>query len=277
MTNPLFDPDGIPRTLLFNGAEESSPRHTTQEILDHWTGFMLERTRKGFDNIILFTGDEGSGKTADASYFARRVDPEFDRLYRAHQFAERFKLSPKETLDAVSEAKRGDVILFDEAAMGIMSQDRFDDAARALVRAVNISRKIGNSLFLAIPDVWDVTRTFRARRSELMFYHEYRKFLAWPHLRRHRLAYEQPGKELNLWIDKEWSPVRWPNPERTADWQAYKAWSVERAREILRHESDNLDTADPRGQMARCPDCGLQGSRWNVATHRCQARKPLSA
>lgn len=262
------------------GIEAAEVRYVDDaEIRSHWVEFMEERTRLGYDNVILWTGDEGSAKTSGASFTARQVDPGFDRLWRRHEFAERIKLSPKETLEAVSEAERGDAILFDEAAMGIMSQDRFDDAAKALVRAVNVSRKIGNYLFLAIPDVWDVTRTFRARRAELLFYCQYwPRGVAWVHTRRHRLSYEAPGKALNLWKDRVWNPYQWPNPEGTEDWVAYKRWSVERARDILRAEVEGLERSrvDPNGKMAECPRCGLKGSRWNVSIHKCPAAEPKS-
>lgn len=251
-----------------------------EEIRQHWLEFMEERTRLGYDNVILWTGDEGSAKTSGASYFARKVDPEFDRLWRAHEFDARVKLSPKETLEAVSVAQRGDAILFDEAAMGILSQDRFDDASKALVRAVNVSRKIGNYLFLAIPDVWDVTRTFRARRAELLFYCQYwPRGVAWVHARRHRLSYEQPGKSLNLWKDRVWNPVEWPNPEGTPEWAAYKRWSVDKARDILRREVDGLERngTDPNGKMGSCSVCGFRGSRWNVETHKCPGSRDLGA
>lgn len=269
------------------GIEAGEVRYVDdEEIRRHWVEFMEERTRQGYDNVILWTGDEGSGKTSGATYFARQVDPEFDRLWRAHEFDARMKLSPRETLEAVAEAERGDAILFDEAAMGILSQDRFDDAAKALVRAVNVSRKIGNYLFLAIPDVWDVTRTFRARRAELLFYCQYHpRGVAWVHTRRHRLTYETPGKALNLWKDRVWNPVTWDNPEGSEDWAAYKRWSVERARDILRQQVDGLERSDvdPRGKMATCPVCGLSGSRWNIQIHKCPgkpaetARSPKSA
>src|SRR5690348_3293027 len=80
------------------GIEAGEVRYVDdEEIRRHWLDFMEERTRLGYDNIVLFTGDEGSAKTSGASYTARQVDPEFDRLWRAHEFDARMKLSPRET------------------------------------------------------------------------------------------------------------------------------------------------------------------------------------
>jgi len=70
---------------------------------------------KNRNAMLLFVGDPGSGKSYAAISIACMIDPNFS--------IEKVVFTPEDFLNALDKAKRGDVIIWDEAGVGMPARD----------------------------------------------------------------------------------------------------------------------------------------------------------
>ena len=239
-----------PLRNLYSAHREA--KHPASEVWQHWMDLIRHRVKNDYDVVILVTGDEGSGKSALAQTAARDVDPTFASA------AGRVCYTTQELLTFLHGARRGQACVFDEAVMGSLSQDRYSDETRDLVRTIQVVRSIGAVVFLCLPQVWEASTTFRARRAELLWYCQYEpRGFATVHQREHRLDYKRPGNVLGLWIDRTWNPLQWPDPSGEEWWQAYRAESDRRKRTIVGDASKAAQVSERKaGVNVTCHYCG---------------------
>jgi len=67
------------------------------------------------NELMVIVGDPGSGKSYSALSLAERIDPTFN--------VDRVVFKPEEFLDVLDKCSRGNVVIFDEAGVGIPSRE----------------------------------------------------------------------------------------------------------------------------------------------------------
>lgn len=119
---------------------------------------MKANVEEEFDNLVIVTGDEGSGKSNEAYYTAKAFDPDFDMskslVYSWGQF-----------LQSVTEDPQR-VYWFDEAVLVAAGRDWMKESNKMLVKSLQIIRSMRLTIIMNIPsfDAIDVyIRTFRTR------------------------------------------------------------------------------------------------------------------
>lgn len=107
---------------------------------------MIKRQKKKFDHLIIYDGDEGIGKTtkavADAYYLAQMTGKNFtvENVF--------FDLDKMMKFAAENEQQ---VILWDEAALGALSDDHHNKMQKKLIQILMVARKKGHFWLFCIP------------------------------------------------------------------------------------------------------------------------------
>ena len=108
---------------------------TPEEIWDHWAGLLRQRISARWHNVVVITGEPGCGKSTLALRMARAVDRGFGPDQVAY--------SAPDMLGLYRRLGYGQVAVYDEAILGLLSNDFQTPEARELVKAVNIVRAKG--------------------------------------------------------------------------------------------------------------------------------------
>ena len=253
-------------SVLYRGKEAKA--HTPAEIWEHWTGYIRDRIEHHEDAVVVIGGPEGSGKSALALTLCRELDPSFTPESRIF-----FRTQP--FLEWMGKVGAGQAGIWDEASQGTRSQDRWTDEVRAVIRAVQVIRAARGIMVLVTPEIWDMATTFRARRAQvyLRCLPRPRMGQAMVHTRSDKIQYHRPGSELGLWVDREWSPLQWPDPSPEAWWQRYEEWSLAAKRALVLSEAEKLQPKKtkidngPYDATATCPVCGVRMRRDSVRRH----------
>lgn len=128
------------------------------EFIDYLAGELRYRRSKGFDNIIMVTGPERSGKSTFTQRLARALDPNLplDRVT--------FKI--RDFNQAIAEAPEGTVIIMDEAGIDMYSQEWWDEFQIQLVKKLFVIGVKHLTLLLVIPHRLDLNKKIRDRRVQ---------------------------------------------------------------------------------------------------------------
>jgi hypothetical protein len=119
----------------------------------------LERQSKNWDNLFIFDGDEGSGKSSFAVAMAH---------YVAHQQNKSFSVDNiffdlDEVMDFASKNEK-QVILWDEAALGGLSTQWSNKIQNKLIQILMVARKKGHFWIFCIPKFYEL-RLYIVRRA----------------------------------------------------------------------------------------------------------------
>ena len=157
--------------------------------------------------MIVIDGERGSGKSALAQEIGRRMDPAFSLGQVA--------LSAREMLRLYGTLRRGQVAVYDESALGLLSRAFMSEEAIALVQAALIGRKLGITTVLAIPDLMLLDVAFRESilkyRITVESREEGQRGTAWVHVRQFSPRYHRSDRR-GLYLDREWNPLRMGRP-----------------------------------------------------------------
>ena len=125
-------------------------------------GEMRYRRTQGFDNVIMVTGDERSGKSVLAQTLAREITGhpiELDKIT--------FKLS--DFNKAIADAPEGDVIIMDEAGVDLFAPEWWDEFQTILVKKLFVIGVKRLTLLMVIPHQKDLNKKIRSRRVKYWF------------------------------------------------------------------------------------------------------------
>ncbi len=92
----------------------------TWKLSDNWArkfaGILHDRLWEQNKNfIVIFVGETGSGKSYSALAMAEMIDPDFS--------IEKVVYKPRDFLNLLDKCKKGDVLVFDEAGVGIPARE----------------------------------------------------------------------------------------------------------------------------------------------------------
>ena len=223
---------------------EPEPIRTAAEVWKHWMGEWRRRLADDWDVMIVIDGERGSGKSALAQEIGRRMDPKFS--------VDQVALSAREMLRLYGTLGRGQVAVYDESALGLLSRGFMSEEAIALVQAALIGRKLGIVSVLAIPDLMILDVAFRESilkyRITVERREEGERGSAWVHVRHFAPRYSRSDRR-GLYLDRDWNPLRWGDPRGNPEWAKYVARAEQAAREFALRKAEELE----RHEKARGP------------------------
>lgn len=152
-----------PSARMTEFALKEPVKHETlspEEGFDFWVRYFIYRIKHEYDAIELITGDEGRGKS---TYALRKAKA----LTRGKWNPENLCYSAEDVLKAYQRAKKGTVIIYDEAVRGLLSSETFEAEQRALIKLFALVREKGVILLLCAPSIWLVAKQVRSRRATL--------------------------------------------------------------------------------------------------------------
>ena len=267
---------------VYNPVEPERVR-SAGEVWRHWIGEWRRRLEDDWDVMIVIDGERGSGKSALGQENGRRMDPRFS--------VDQVALSAREMLRLYGTLRRGQVAVYDESALGLLSRGFMSEEAIALVQAALVGRKLGIVSVLAIPDLMILDVAFRESILKYRITVELRadgeRGTAWVHVRHFSPRYSR-SDHRGLYLDREWNPLRWDDPRGDLEWTRYVAraerasreFALRKAEELERHErargpasEEAIRTALQDGQSDRWISRNLKVSRRRVGKlRRAQSR-----
>jgi hypothetical protein len=235
---------------------------TAAEVWRHWMGEWRRRLADDWDVMMVIDGERGSGKSALAQEIGRRMDPRFS--------VDQVALSAREMLRLYGTLRRGQVAVYDESALGLLSRGFMSEEAIALVQAALIGRKLGIVTVLAIPDLMILDVAFRESILKYRITVERRdegeRGTAWVHVRHFSPRYTRSDRR-GLYLDREWNPLRWNDPRGNSEWTKYVERAERAAREFALRKAEELERHQkargpvPEGEVRRALREG-QSDRW---------------
>jgi hypothetical protein len=206
------------------------------DTFDRWTREVRARLRDDYDQIILITGDERTGKSTLAFQLAHALDPNFTLRQCVFQ--------AQDLIDVANSLKPGEVVWLDEAIKGGMNRDAMSKPNRQLVRYFTVAGERNLCYLILWPN----------------------KDWLDPHLREHRAHWwihvQERGQARLFWPDKRgafqnrpyWVDVlNKPFPFNAVDgygWRLYLAHKKRFVNETGRQyaTASESDDAEPSGQ-----------------------------
>lgn len=154
----------IDRIFYFNGDPNLAQRgfEFDDNLYANLKNYLIPAVEKKWDAIGLITGMEGSGKSTMAFTIAYTCDPTFD--------IDRVVFTPEQLLKAIDKAKIGQAIVFDEAVMGMMSQDASTQIQSVLIKKFVTIRKKRLFIFLVIPSIFLLRKYFAIFRTRFLLH-----------------------------------------------------------------------------------------------------------
>jgi len=211
---------------------------TPEEIWDHWAGLLHQRIAARWHNVVVITGEPGCGKSTLALRMARAVDGGFGPDQVAY--------SAPDMLGLYRKLGYGQVAVYDEAILGLLSNDFQTPEARELVKAVNIVRAKGITVLLCIPDIHRLLAAWREEAVKFWVHCESEpRGVGWMHQRPSAVRYERRAS-IGLYKDPDWNPLRWSSLEGTAFWTEYERLKLERIDRFMEESMDRLSPGQRR-------------------------------
>lgn len=225
-----------PLAWLYGPRPARNP-HSAREVWEHWVGVLQGRIAHKWHNILVVTGEPGAGKSTAAFRLALDVDGGFSPEQTAY--------SASDMLQLYRELRAGQVAVYDEAVLGLLSNDFQTPEARELVKAVNIVRAKGITVILCIPDIHRLLAGWREEAVRFWLHCDSEpRGVAWMHVRSSSLRYERRSN-LGLYKDPEWNPIRWASLEGTPFWTAYERLKLKRIDRFMEESQERLALQDP--------------------------------
>ncbi len=128
------------------------------EFIDFLAGELRYRRSKGFDNIIMITGPERSGKSTFTQRLARALDP--------HLSLEHITFKIRDFNHAIEIAPEGAIVIMDEAGIDMYSQEWWDEFQIQLVKKLFVIGVKHLTLLIVLPHRLDLNKKIRDRRVQ---------------------------------------------------------------------------------------------------------------
>jgi hypothetical protein len=110
--------------------------------------FCIERWRNKHDNLLIIDGDEGIGK----SEIARQIGYIYSYETKIPFSVENVFFDIEE-MSEYARTQRNKIIIWDEAVLGGMAEDKYKDSQQELIKMLITSRKYGHFYIFVIPKI----------------------------------------------------------------------------------------------------------------------------
>jgi hypothetical protein len=114
-----------------------------KNLIKVWEGLSEKVIKQNSDRVYIITGKERSGKSTFAFQQAKYIDPTFN-VYR-------ICFSPEQFLEQIRTAKKGSVVVFDEAFRGFSSKASLSKVNKLLVQSMMEVGKRNLIIFIILP------------------------------------------------------------------------------------------------------------------------------
>lgn len=137
--------------------------YINKKLIKSW-----DKIRGGFlagkdeDRVFLVDGRERTGKSVFTFQQAKYLDPTFD--------VSRVCFKPEEFLNCIRTAKKGQVIVFDEAFRGLSSKSALSKTNKAVVQAMMEMGQRNLIVFIVLPTFFLLEMYAAVLRSEALFH-----------------------------------------------------------------------------------------------------------
>lgn len=174
-----------------------------------WRREVRARLEADYDQIVLITGDERSGKSTLAFQLAHVLDPSFH--------LRRCVFQARDLIERANEASEGEVLWLDEAIKGGMNRDAMSKPNRELVRYFTVAGERNLCYLVLWPNINWLDSHLRDHRAHWWIHVEERgrARLFWP-------KKEGPFRSKPYWEDLLGRPFTFPKVEGTG-WRFYLA------------------------------------------------------
>ena len=130
--------------------------------------FLIERDESHWDNLLMIDGDERAGKSTlgrQIGYYIyhNKYKDDTERLNNFYNCRNIF-FDPEDVLNFAKET-RGEVIIWDEAALGALSEDRFNEIQQTLIKLLMVCGKYGHFLIFIMPKMKRLSAYFVEDRA----------------------------------------------------------------------------------------------------------------
>lgn len=160
--------------------------------------------RKDKDLVFIVDGREGSGKSVWTMQFSKVLYPGLS--------VASYCFTPEEFEAAIKNAKRGEVIVFDEAFRGYSSRSVLSKVNKVLFGMIQEIRQLNLCIILVVPSFFSLDREISIRRANGLFHvfehPKYKTFRMWAYYdyNKKQYLYDYGKKNFNYKVCK---PLCW--------------------------------------------------------------------
>lgn len=224
-------------TEFYTGPAETTMRLDPLSIREYWFNEWRDRIKADYDVFVVVTGPVGAGKTTTALEAAMHLDNTFDASHIVY--------SPEELIDAVDRSQAGQVIVYDEAVLGVLATDTFKEEQKALIKTFATMRSKRLVLFLCIPQIFLLAKGVREERMT-HWIAVVDRGIAWVHTKNTRVRYKM-DPTLGVSVDRVHGPYTWKDISSTPLWKAYTDLKAKRVHAFLEETKARLLAAKSKG------------------------------
>ena len=128
------------------------------DTMDQFAKLLKQRVRNNYQNIVVFEGGTGSGKSSAAIRLAKTMDPKWS-------ITDNYIYSLADLKNKLERADRGEKVspisLFDEAVVSLNSRNANRTQDREMVILFNTMRSKGWTTLLCVPSIFDLNKSVR--------------------------------------------------------------------------------------------------------------------
>lgn len=146
--------------IIHRKTRKAYVRYLLSDLLTHLAASMHENTNAEYDNCILVTGPEGSGKSQLAYQLCKAYDPNFNMeegyIYDYDEFLTAITSQDKDD--------RGRIFWLDEGTNIASNRDSMVTDNKRFIQLLEMMRSRGWSLVICIPSIERIDRYIREQR-----------------------------------------------------------------------------------------------------------------
>lgn len=129
------------------------------DTMDLFAKELKKRVKNNFQNIVVFEGGTGSGKSSAAIRLAKTMDPKWS-------ITDNYIYSLQDLKDKLHRAEMGEKVspisLFDEAVVSLNSRNSMRSDDKNMLILFNTMRSRGWTTLLCVPSIFDLNKSLRA-------------------------------------------------------------------------------------------------------------------